>query len=493
MALNNHILTLVEPSIQLDKIKFEPYGENQGQNNTSKGYGGDGEPFVFINGYTFEPEDIQSFELRVDGYIPRLSVTIIDSMGQFGIDTFPRDGDVISIRIASKNQELYKDIRIDFDIDRVDTPSLSSIQFGVGGGKYSFSATMKIPTIFADVCKSYESATSKEHLIQIANELGLGLATNIDITDDKMNMIIAYDTIMDSIIKRIEHSYISDDSFQTFSIDPYYYINYVDMNALFESEDDFEEVLVEFDTELQDTVQESNEEEKKSVANILTSHERAEGTSQHILSYSLHNKAGKAVRANGYKRVLQYFENDSEEGLVNFDVEALTSSNLKDIEEPLKGRRDEDRYKHEVKYKYMGRLDVDLETSNMHLNYNYARIHNKQNMDELQKLVLEVELGGFNPSLHRYQKIPVAIFNQVQTQVQADKQLKNKKSEQNFDTNPQEENKEEGVDVATLDEFLSGFYIIGAIKYKYSKRLGRITQSLTLLRREWPSRLNNIG
>lgn len=493
MALSNHILTLIEPSIKLDKFKFKPYGENKGNNNTSKSYGGDGVPFVLINGYGFESEDIQSLEIRVDGYIPRINVTIVDSMGQFAIDTFPRDGDVINIRIAAKNQQLYKDIRIDFDIDSVQTPLLSSVQVGTGGGKYTFTGTMKIPTIFADICKSYESATSKEHLIQIATDLGLGLATNIESTDDKMNMIVAYDTIMDSLINRVEHSYISDNSFQTFSIDPYYYINYVDMNSLLDSEDSFEKFLIEFDTELQDIVKEGSDEEAQPATNILTSHQTAEGTSQHILAYSLKNNAGKAVRANGYKRTLQYFENDSEEGLINFDVEPLASTNLKDIEEPLKGRRDEDRYKHEIKYKYMGRLDVDPETSNMHLNYNYARIHNKQNMDELKKMVLEVELGGFNPALHKYQKIPIAIFNQVQNQLSADVELKKRKQEKEFETNPQPDGKNQISGAESLDEFLSGFYIIGDIRYKYSKKIGRITQSLTLLRREWPSRFNNIG
>jgi hypothetical protein len=150
-------------------------------------------------------------------------------------------------------------------------------------------------------------------------------------------------------------------------------------------------------------------------------------------------------------------------------------------------------YKEEVKYKYMGRLDVDPETSNTHLNYNFSRVHNKQNMDELKKLTLEVELSGFNPSLHRYQKIPVAIFNQVQNQVYADLNLKNKKSEQNFETSDVNDESDGIAEPNTLDDFLSGFYIIGDIRYKYSKKLGRMTQSLTLLRREWPSRFNNIG
>lgn len=493
MALSNHILTIVEPSIELDKLKFESYKENEGKNNTSKSYGGDGEPFVSINGYNFSPEDIFNFEIRTDGYVPTLTVTIVDTKGQFGIDTFPRDGDVINVRIASKHQSLYKDIRIDFDIDRVQTPALASFKYGVGAAKYSFTGTMKIPGMFADVCKYYESATSKDQLIQIATDLGLGFATNIETTDDSMKMLIAYDTIVDSMINRVEHSYIGDSSFQTFSIDPYYYVNYVDINALIESEESFEKTLKELDVTFQDIVDNENTKEPAEITNVLTSHNRAEGTSLHIAAYSLKNLSGAAVKANGYKRTLQYYENDSEDGLINFDVEAMTSSKLKDIDEPLRGRRGEDRYKQETKYKYMGRLDVNPDNANTHLNYNFARIHNKQNMDELKKLVLEVELSGFNSSLHKYQKVPIAIFNQVQSQVTADTELKNRKEDQNFDVKQKVDENDNISDPSSLDEFLSGFYIIGDIKYKYSKKVGRITQSLTLLRREWPSRFNNIG
>lgn len=494
MALGNHILTITEPTIQLDEFEFESFKEEKGDNKVSKSYGFDGIPYVMINDYIFKDEDIRSLEVRIEGIIPTIELTIIDTEAQFGVDTFPRDGDVINLRIASRQEDQYKDIRIDFDIDRVDSPKKETFQHGLGGAKYSFSGKMKVPGLYAEECKSYGTGTSLDHLENIANDLGLGLATNIDSADDEMNLLLAYEPVVETIQDLVKHSYVSDESFQTVGIDQYYYLNYVDMNALLDSENDFEEdsilnLIENFNEEVGD---EDNTNLIKAKL-LLTNHQRFESTNSHILKYSLNNKAGSKVKKNGYKRVLQFFEDDSEEGLVSFDIEPISSSQMRDIEEPLKGRRDEERYKSEVKYKYMGRKDSDPDTSNTHLNYTFSEIHNKQNLEELDKLSLTVELPAFNPSLHRFQKIPVVIFNASNRQIGADKQLKENQSKGGFDTIGNTDEDSELSDGTSMDSFLSGFYVIGSIVYRYSAKTQKISQELTLLRREWPSRINNIG
>lgn len=494
MALSNHILTIIEPSIERDKQAFNSYNEETGQSNTSEDMGKDW-PLIIINNYMFMQEDITSLEIDASGVVPKISLSIIDNQGYFSVDTYPRDGDVITVRIAAMQKNVYKDIHIDFDIDDVQSPPQQSITYGYAG-KYSFTGTMKIPGLFAEVCKFYEADSSLNQLQTVASDLGLGFATNIQSTDDNMNMIIANDSYLDSITKRVEHSYIGDDSFQTFAIDPYYYLNYVDFNALIESpEEDFETVMLNFDENPKDMPGQDNAANEGEASLILTSHSNAVGTSGYIQRFALINKSGKAAKLNGYKKTLQYFENDSDEGLVSFELESLSSSKMKDIEEPLKGRRDEERYKLEVKTKYMGRIDADPENSNMHLNHNFARLHNKQNLDELQKMFLEVELAAFNPTIHKYQKIPVAIFHESRNQVQADNEVKKRKEEDGFEAsagNDKDQNNS-AVSRAKMDDFLSGYYVIAGIKYRYSRKMGKLTQVLTLFRREWPSRINNIG
>ena len=495
-ALDNHILTITEPTIKLDELKFNSFGEGEGNEkaNTSQAY----DLLVSINGFIFGDDDIRSFSLKNNSKIPTLDITIMDTTGLFGIDTYPRDGDVLSFRMAAKAKKVYKDIRIDFDIVRVDSPGTNKNKEQSSGGiKYVFNCRMKVPGMYAENCKSYGTGTSLDHIELLANDLKLGLATNIDSSDDEMNLLLAYENINDTLDELVKHSYVGEESFQTYCIDPYYYVNYVDLNQLLNAEGKFEEALANFDVDLDD--QPSSVEEGTESGNelesflVLNNNDRFEGTNLFIESYKLVNKTGSKLKKNGYKRAVQYYENDSEEnGLIKFDVEALSGKNLSDIEEPLKGRRNEERYKEEVKHKYVGRRHSDPENSNTHLNYEYSRIHNLQNLDEVGKLQLVVDLGLYNPAIHRFQKIPVIITNSSEMQIGADRVNKEDKAESGFDTEAPETPDIPSHEEAAYDEFLSGNYIVGGIEYIYKQTTGVITQRLTLLRREWPARINNM-
>ena len=190
---------------------------------------------------------------------------------------------------------------------------------------------------------------------------------------------------------------------------------------------------------------------------------------------------------------MQYFENDSEESVVSFEMEALASKELKDIEEPQKGRRGEEHYKKEIKYKYAGRKNTDPDTASTHLNYSFAAIHNHQNMVESTKCKLLLELNGFSPNIHRWQKVPVAIFGETQQQVFAADGVKQAKEEKGFEVKDKVDRDDDLKDPAVLDEFLSGFYTVGGMKIVYKARDEKVKQTLVLYRREWPGRLNNMG
>lgn len=489
-AIENHILTITEPTIKLDQVKFASLGEGEGNEkaNTSKGY----ILMVSINGYTFSDWEILSMELDCTGTVPTIDLSIIDTEGVFGVDSFPRDGDVINFRMGTLDKDQYKDIRIDFDISNADAPP----QRAEGrGNKYHFSGRIKVPGLYSEDCKSYGVGTSLDHIESIANDLKLGVATNIDAADDSMNLVIPYNSMFDTLEDLVRHSYIDEDSFQTYCIDPYYYVNYVNLNKLMDSEEKIEKMIAAFEKDLADTPQAPAEGVNKAQrALILTNHKRDQGSNLFIVKQSLKNKAGAAAKKNGYKRVLQYFENDSDEGLVSHDIEPLASKNMKDIEEPMKGRRDEDRYKNEIKYKYVGRKCGDPETSNTHLNYEYSAINNAQNMAEVTKMSLDIELATFNPALHRFHKIPVLIYTGERQRLDAENQVKEKKEKDGFDSKPtDQENGGLNPGEMVVDEFLSGYYVIGGFKYLYKAGATSVKQEVNLLRREWPSRVNNIN
>ncbi len=489
-SIDNHILTITEPTIVLDTLQFESFKEDEGNDKAITSGGLD--ITVLINRYEFAMDDILRMNLDCTGTLPTLDITLVDSKGQFSVDTFPRDGDVINFRMGNLDKTTYKAIRMDFDIIRVESPNQKGDS---KGGKYTLAGRIKIPGLYAEDCKSYGVGTSLDHIEAIANDLKLGVATNIDSTDDSMNLVIPFNSIYDTLEDLVRHSYIDEDSFQSFSIDPHYYLNYVNLNKLFDSEETLEDAILAFGVDYAD-MNTSDVEDSLNQATlplVLSNHKRDSGTNRFITAQSLKNKSGASTKKNGYKRVLQYYENDSDEGLVSHDIEPLVSKTMNDIVEPMKGRRDEERYKNEIKYKYVGRKSGDPESGNTHLNYEYSAISNAQNLDEIQKMSLDIELQTFNPALHRYHKIPVFIYTNNSEVLQADKTIKELKDTAGFDTKKVEDTEVGDPGTYVVDEFLSGYYIIGGIQYTYKTGDASIGQKLNLLRREWPSRMNNIN
>ena len=82
---------------------------------------------------------------------------------------------------------------------------------------------MKIPLMHADVIQGFEAGNSFDHLIECAEGLGLGFASNEDATDDSMPRIIAQQGRDEFINQTTLSAYKDDESFFDTYIDLQYY------------------------------------------------------------------------------------------------------------------------------------------------------------------------------------------------------------------------------------------------------------------------------
>ena len=505
MELNNNILSVIEPTIRPTDIELQGGNEADGGDKATKSFGAD-IPRILINGYLFEETDLMSFRLNVgiNKKYPTVSVTLKDSQNLFDLDQYPRDGDVITVYINSKNTDTFKSIHMDFNITSLSSPTVGLPN---ASKEYSFSGTCKVPGLFSEDCVLYEENTSLGHLEKIATDLELGLATNIDTTDDSQIRIRPYETTLEYIRNVVNSSYVNESSFQTFYIDQYYNINFVELNRIFNSEN----VSIESMQDSLSSLAKSYSEEGSSEDNdniksklFLTNNLQFDKTSNKISQFALKNNSSKISLLNGYRRVLQMWDDLEEtnpfewekERLVEFDVESFTSDNMRDVEEPLKGRRGEAEYDNHTKYKWIGRMQDTNIGGNVHLNHKYSILNNWQNLQELDKMKLIVELDSFNPSLYMCQKIPVMMFiydEKKSSVITAKEEALANKGVKVEDKAFQAELDEEPLEnPIRQDDFTTGHYIIGGIEYIYSDGDQAITQRLTLLRREWPTRANNL-
>tara|TARA_B110000858_G_scaffold124393_1_gene141838 strand:+ start:157 stop:1671 length:1515 start_codon:yes stop_codon:yes gene_type:complete len=503
MELENHILAVVEPAILPTEIKMDALAEEGGDNvdKQSKQVGAF-EPFIMCNGVQFTSNTIESLDLELNGKVPKCTVAFNDEHGAFKVDSMPRDGDFFTVLLNSKHQETFKSVHMDFDIIEITTDADSPNS--PGGGLITLRGVCKIPRLYAEDCQVLDADTSLNHLETVVRDLEIGLATNVDSTDDSQARIQAYETYLDFIKGIVDDSYISDDAFVKFYIDQYYYLNFVDINKIFNSPspklDEVMTVLTGFaESEAKKGgTEDSTDSDNVEVPLILTNHNDLSGLSCFVNTFELINNSSKVSLKAGYARTAQIYDNNSDTGdrFQEFTIEPLVTEELSELDEPLRGNRKDERYKDMVKYKYMGRQNAgDDGLGNTHANAIFTKLHDRQNNMEIEKMKLKVEVIGFNPSIYKFCKIPVVIYHYDGVKIEAEQKADQKREDAGLTERPLGAGKPEGDanDFSQMmDKFISGYYIVENIDYRYDQE-NAVTTELTLIRREWPSRSGNLA
>ncbi len=492
------ILPVVDPTIKVDPLFVEDT-ESGGANpavppdtlpsNSSRA--GAWVPVVAVRSIMFSADEIRSMAVSFSSKVPRLTFTIRDVSQKFTIN-FPLDGDVVSVYLRPPDKDNQRPVRMDFDILSVSSSPASQT--------YTFSCLLKVPGMFGEVCRSFDAATSFDHLKSVCADVGLGFASNVDSTSDSMRRICAYDTYETFIGETVRTAYKDDDSFFTWFIDQFYYLCLVNVNKQFSEEDSTEDVNVSYSVPFAGVRSQGGAEDTVRGSLVLTNKPEMEGTNTYIESYSLENASASVWINNGYKRQAQYYESGNQPGYVKSFVDPLTTPGTEGDRILLKGRRDEEVYKRTVKHVWLGKQRAQSDGGHVHDNYLYAALHNHQNMEEVGKTSLRVQLSGMNFYVGRWCRVPVLIYSPGSNFKNA-ALLKKRDADLGEDgkTDPgrnEPMNKLSGDSDASQgdglspgdwvkNEFLSGYYVVAAMEYRYSPP-GPVKQVLTLVRREWP-------
>ena len=476
MALEEKILSISDPTINIDEMAIDDYEKNLVGKETDSKKLGALYPFVQINGYKFDENEIVRLTLDVTDFYPTISVTVASANGVFISTSYPKDGDPVSLFIRSKIEE-FKPIRLDFEITYVNSaPSTDS-----SGEKIAFTINgiIRIPNLHTEVCKAFRNLSSYDTLAKVAKDLKLGFASNETETVDKMNWICPFDSYKNFIQDTTEAAYKNDSSFYTSFIDHYYHLNFVNLNNQFAENFNIDDAIASLSN-----LKDYGKDQKNKTANtpmILSNMDNVKGSSMFIDKYTLLNNTGLIGINNGYRRYLQFYDDsliedtDPKNKYKSFAIEAMTTKGSEN-KHPGKGRtidgKDEGIYSTHNKYKWLGVQYGDKKVKNVHDNYHYAKILNWQNKIELDKMVFHAVLPQANFNLYRGQRVPVVIINSGDT---LRKQV----------TKDSEDNAKRPISM-TYDTFLSGYYVVKGMKYTYDSDEIIFRQEVFLTRREWP-------
>ena len=230
---------------------------------------------------------------------------------------------------------------------------------------------------------------------------------------------------------------------------------------------------------------------------ILTNRLESESLNTYIESYSLENRSAEVWMSNGYRKTAQYYEEGSDPRYVSTFSEPLSTPGADDMV-MLRGKPGSNDHELTRKYRWLGKQHPVSDGGCVHDNYLYAGMLNSQNMAEIEKTSLRVNLAGMNFYVTRWARVPVLIYTSGDNPkinsilLKRDAELGEDREGDPNRTEPLNElngevRKADGLNPGdrVKNEFLSGYYVVHSVDYRYVHP-GPMKQSLVLVRREWP-------
>jgi hypothetical protein len=265
-------------------------------------------------------------------------------------------------------------------------------------------------------------------------------------------------------------------------IDKYYYLNYVEVNKQLKIEEATETFITSPSAALTGLTQNiasgsgEKEAEENTMINYLTTELSSKGQSNYIVDATLLSDQGTLLKKQGYKKKIYYYDHLKATKKPNEKFKDFFTVPLKSIDRrPEMFLVPEENSLAESTIKKWMNIDY----GNAHSEWNAARLINSQNLKELDKIKLKVELNNINFQAVRGFTIPVFI-----SIFQAEKILK--ATDPYDDTKTSLTDSPIKLDAQVPDQQLSGHYYISGAKYHYdiTRESGFYTE-LFLSRREW--------
>lgn len=485
--LKKAILQYRNPDIVLDDLAVVDTGaqggdtelNDQKSGNVQKNYFGSVQPLVRIN--TEIIEAIKYFKLDLTGFKPTLIFRFETIDDRFIYTSYPKDGDIVSVYIRPFG-EMFKPIRMDFIINEVISPfnngPYTDLTPSTGRYQsYTVMAEVRIPKLYKHICKSFRG-NSSDALLKIAEDLGLGYASNESRTKDSMNWVspnLDYQTLIKHIVNS---SWLGEEDYFDCWIDQYYNINFVNLKKQFdENNPKIETMRVAYGADYAgDTFAGVGKASEVEFPLLLTNSTQFSKSPLFIKDLSIEQNAGRINNDLGYFQKIQFYDSqlasDSpQDKFIEYNIESVTNKNLGGREVINKGRLGEDIYKEEVKKTYVGTIYFE----NVHENFQQASVQNILNRNDSYKIILRIKNRAWTPFLYRGQTFPVIIVSEGSPNVAASSTYNNPVGQKGSLAAPG--------DKRNINAFLSGNYVVLGFTIEYD--INGMYQTMILGKKQW--------
>ena len=388
-------------------------------------------PLIMINRIVVDFNEVIDFNLKSVGPLPSLSMTVRDRFGLINTLDNPNLDNEIRIQILPKFEKAYKKINLTFYISNV----------RINNDMITVTGLYKLPKLSSSIFKSFGDISMYKLCESIANETGLGFASNISNSNDNRYIYCDNKSYIELLSREITHSSISSsqDKLQVLDwwVDMWNNLNLVDIYERYNSTDSDEDMKIWVSNQPYD-MKEGDVIVPIQTLAVITNHPSMRNTELFTNKIDIHNKTG-AQLISGTDRVYSvYFDGKFE----HFDHMIQDGDVKKDIF---------------TKYEYLGEVYGDY-------NYLMAEKIRSTFMQKINSESVEVTLNFPLLALIRGNKVNLVKYIN-------DSMLESKKTNLNKENaiNTNDAISNDNDSEFKIDESISGQYLITSSNIKYSK------------------------
>ena len=447
---------LIEPSLAVNKFvisKKDHYDKNNYPEKIAFRL-----PLVSIDNYQIPQINITNFKLSYTSFVPEITLDFVDTQNDMLSTNIIKDGSVVKVYIGGNGDELYyKPIRQDFLITSIRKTGGGDQNYG-GFIKYRIYGMLNVPFGFKKGAWCTGASSARQALFNLAIFTGLGFSTNftksntLDVMNWRNTESNSYFDFMQTITK---HACYSPNTFFTSFIDQYNTLNFIECHSLLSHGGKKTDIPAMIYNNIPVTDAPKYIDDDKTASNQLnivdgdkdlmnsqqklsyyyiSNNDYFDGWTNFIEEYKVINNGFSSLN-DGYKLHVTYSDSNSGSwGIKNCEFLISPIDNLKRDEssqriqsipdEPSQNsyiplnlaQMSKKDYVNSENFNSITNVESyvsfgEVDTSNMFKQYYFAEANNNYQLKCMQRCGLNVTLQNYNPSITKYSRIWVDIYD----------------------------------------------------------------------------------
>jgi len=361
-------------------------------------------PTVYYYGFQLDHRNIRKLVIDNNKFMPLCYISYVDTQAVLHDIGFPADNARLTIILPSNHGSLAN-IFMEFKVQKYEVELIR----GSNAKRINFWGICNVDNLLISEYKSY-SDTSYNVMNQVAQDSGLGFMSNVDGSNDNMKWLNpamqGYQFLQDVTHK----AWVGESGFIWSFLDLFYNLNYIDVEHSLTQ--DISEIKW-INTTVYENQRLGQQNSDLVTIPFLTNEPSLRGNNCYFTAEKVLNQSTDISLKKGYLRNIFYYDVDgnwsNKAGSLNiYGLDTITTKGTNNNAVFLKGEPgNTDFYSKNQSRHWLDKID----TANAFPDFLWAKMQNKENVTDLQKIPLQIFLPVPNFNIRRFEKVKLMFVN----------------------------------------------------------------------------------